>query len=212
MRTLLALLLMVSVAQATTGDVNGDGKVGLEETIYSLQVTAGMGPQPSTGHGAVEVYDANDQYLGVLLSLNEQAASGYFTVFNTEMNLAMALNKKTGLLLTVNSYFSGSRFYYADSQCRGNPPYAMGVGPDNYSGYLVGSPSFLSGAPPYMAFNVPTIALPPGSASSKYMTDSSCTDFEGSLPDGVLAIKYYAATELPITLPVAFPLRFTTSN
>ena len=46
MKTILAFLLMVSVANAATGDVSGDGKIGLEETIYSLQVVAGDAPEP----------------------------------------------------------------------------------------------------------------------------------------------------------------------
>ena len=45
MKTLLAFLLMTNVAYAATiGDIDNDGKVGLAETIYSLQVTAGLNP------------------------------------------------------------------------------------------------------------------------------------------------------------------------
>jgi len=45
---LFCFLMGGAVFAGTLGDVNGDQKVGLAETVYSLQVTAGMRPEVST--------------------------------------------------------------------------------------------------------------------------------------------------------------------
>ena len=55
---------MASVAYATTGDINGDGLIGLEETIYSLQVVAGDEPQPvESSDNFYPVYDAENVFV-----------------------------------------------------------------------------------------------------------------------------------------------------
>ncbi len=46
MKILIVFFLMVSTANATQGDVSGDGLVGLEEAVYALQVASGAEPQP----------------------------------------------------------------------------------------------------------------------------------------------------------------------
>jgi hypothetical protein len=58
MRLAIALLLMTSVANATPGDINGDGTVGLEEAIYALQVVAGQSVAPTC-----DTIDCNDSNL-----------------------------------------------------------------------------------------------------------------------------------------------------
>ncbi|MDX1775908.1 MAG: lamin tail domain-containing protein [Desulfobulbales bacterium] len=58
----IAYLLFAAHAGSAdvTGDINGDGVVGLEEVIYALQVTSGLRPQLLCGNGVVDAHEECD--------------------------------------------------------------------------------------------------------------------------------------------------------
>ena len=184
--------------QGTQGPVGATGPQGIQGPIGA---TGPQGIQGPAGTSGVQVYDANNQNLGMLLSFTEDY--NYFTVFNSAINLTVRISKDTGALYKDGNLMG---IHINTSTCKGNPSYVrLGI-----AGLLVANPHPLSASTfPYVSYDYPQISFTPTSWSQTRIDGaSSCTPQTQPAVIDVYPIKYYTAAEVPLTLPIAFPLRF----
>ncbi len=124
-RLLISMAISVAIFLSSTsnansvemlGDINGDARVGLQESIYALQVAAGLRPQLSKrtidnftgiwkGNGTFVARDeSNTGIMTVDLSIGESSLTGYF-VYGTDapVNITGTLTNDTFTFAIPNS-------------------------------------------------------------------------------------------------------------
>ena len=186
--------------QGVPGPVGATGPQGVPGPVGP---TGPQGIQGPAGSSGVQVFDANNQNLGMLLSFTD--TGNYFTVFNSAINLPIRISKDTGEI-----YKDGSlRGYHLYTfTCIGRPSYVtlkeVGAGLLEANAH---SPS--AGTYPYVTYEYPRKNVTPSYWSYRYLDGSSgCVSYQGETIENVSLIKYYKAEEVPLTFPIAFPLRF----
>ncbi len=212
---LFSLLLVASVSNATTGDMNGDGKIGLEESIISLQVAAGSDPViSSTGYAGIVVFDANDQLLGILMSMvlpafGDSTGSPYFTVFNPQLELVIAISKVSGELLEPDNRMRA--YFMNTSRCDGQPSYATGYG-TAYSGFLLANTHSSVTTHPYITFGRQLVEVTSVNWSISNLDGSSSCSDDYSTTFSAHPVNYLTAPDVSLEFPITFPLRYETGN
>lgn len=78
--TIACMAMLMSVANAATGDMNNDGKIGLEESIISLQVVSGASPaiigSSQNLKNVITVAKANGDFTNPVDAINSIPTSG----------------------------------------------------------------------------------------------------------------------------------------
>ena len=185
--------------QGIPGPVGAAGPQGIPGPVGA---TGPQGIQGPAGSSGVQVYDANNQNLGMLLSFTE--TGNFFTVFNSAINLPIRISKDTGELYKNG----GIQAVYNNSTCGGNPSHVfLGVAG---SGLLEANPhSSSAGTFPYVSYEYPRINFTSVNWYKQNIDgSSSCNLSTGET--FVSPIKYYTAAEVPLSFPISFPLRFET--
>ena len=202
-------------ATGPQGDTGPVGATGPQGDPGPVGATGPQGIQGPAGSSGVQVFDDNNQNLGMLLSVHEYGPS--FTIFNSAVNFPIRISKETGepwkYPFVVNVYIN-------NSNCDGKPSYVSSL--DAYgmkeieTGFIQANPhSQSASAFPYVSYGYPiinfTASTPPSSWSETGRNGSiSCSSNPEPILQFVLPIKYFTAAEVPLTFPVAFPLRFET--
>ena len=188
--------------QGIPGPVGATGPQGIPGPVGA---TGPQGVQGPAGSSGVQVYDANNQNLGMLLSFTE--TGNYFTVFNSNINLPIRISKDTGELYKDGSLTG----IHVNTATCGNNPSHVRLGSAG-AGLLESNPhSPSSGTFPYVSYEYPRISFTPASWSYRRIDNqSSCVPNQEPAVENVSSIKYYSAAEVPLTFPIAFPLRFET--
>lgn len=177
--------------------------------VIPLGKTGVMGP----AGGGVQVYDANNQYLGILLTFIEQAGlyEPFFTVFNPILNIPVAISKRTGKVVSLGDL---DRLWYAyyinSSTCGGIAAYVKDE--SIYAGILFANSQSSSATYPYISVGYPPISVSNASVSRDLLKDSVSCENWGSFTGDLSPLTYYTKAEVPITFPIAFPLRFQVSQ
>ena len=178
------------------------GATGLQGIPGPVGATGPQGMQGPAGSSGVQVYDANNQNLGMLLSFTEPG--NYFTVFNSSISLPITISKDNGELYKDKNLYG---IYINTSTCSGNPSY----GRPGVAGLLLANPHSLSASTfPYISYGYPKINLTPDRWSETRLDGNSYCTANGGPVENVYPIKYYTAAEVPLTFPITFPLRFET--
>ena len=192
--------------QGIPGPVGATGPQGIPGPVGA---TGPQGIQGAAGTSGIQVYDANNQNLGTLLSLND--ADNFFTIFNPEIDLTIRINKDTGELYKDGTVMG---IYINTSYCNDTPSYVIPrsslSGP--ITGLLVANPNQYSANNfPYTSYEYPLSTRVTVSQSARGSLDggSNCIPQTGPAISGYRII-YYKNTDVPLTFPIAFPLRFET--
>ena len=185
--------------QGVPGPVGPAGPQGIPGPVGA---TGPQGIQGPAGSSGVQVYDANNQNLGMLLSFTE--TGNFFTVFNSAINLPIRISKDTGELYKNG----GIQAVYNNSTCGGNPSHVfLGVAG---AGLLEANPhSSSAGTFPYVSYEYPRINFTSVKWYKQNIDGSSSCNL-GTGEPFVSPIKYYTAAEVPLSFPISFPLRFET--
>ena len=192
--------------QGVPGPVGPAGPQGIPGPVGA---TGPQGIQGPAGSSGVQVYDANNQNLGMLLSFTD--TGNYFTVFNSAINLPMRISKDTGELYKNGDLFG---IHINNSRCYGNPSYVRlgtaGAGLLEANSHTPSAVTF-----PYVSYEYPRISFTPSTTPSSWSEthldgSSSCVPNQVPTLEFVSPIKYYTAAEVPLTFPITFPLRFET--
>lgn len=188
--------------QGIPGPVGATGPQGIPGPVGA---TGPQGIQGPAGSSGIQVYDANNQNLGMLLSFTE--TGNYFTVFNSGINLPIRISKDTGELYKDGSL---TGIHINTVNCGNNPSHVR-LGSAG-AGLLEANPhSPSSGTFPYVSYEYPRISFTPTSWSYRRIDgQSSCVPNQEPTVENVSSIKYYTAAEVPLTFPIVFPLRFET--
>lgn len=189
-------------AQGPIGPPGPAGPQGIPGPVGAIGPQGIQGPAGTSG---IQVYDANNQNLGTLLSFTD--AENFFTVFNSAIDLPVKISKDTGDLYKRDL---GTVIYPNASSCDGTPSY---VAPGTaIIGVLVANPDqYSSDDFPYISYRYPQESL----TVSKWATlviGIGCSYYTPPIERVITAysIKYYKDIDVPITFPIAFPLRFET--
>ena len=190
---------------STKGDKGDEGPIGPQGIPGPVGATGPQGIQGPAGSSGIQVYDANNQNLGMLLSFTE--TGNYFTVFNSGINLPIRISKDTGELYKDGSL---TGIHINTVNCGNNPSHVR-LGSAG-AGLLEANPhSPSSGTFPYVSYEYPRISFTPTSWSYRRIDgQSSCVPNQEPTVENVSSIKYYTAAEVPLTFPIVFPLRFET--
>jgi hypothetical protein len=191
-------------ANSKDGKITGlyDNVANLQEQIDNIQLTPGpqgetgpqgppgpAGPQGDPGppeEGCLNVYDANDQYLGILLDSKE----GYTTTIYIPSLDAITQLRPTGRIVRDNAV----SFYFESDDCTGTPyvdmPMLHFIQKSCIGIYLPD----LNNARTFI----------PGSSLSCYPSPEPCEPFTGTDQVHLAPVVDF---EFPFTLPVSPPLR-----
>jgi len=147
----------------------------------------------------VEVHDAAGQHLGILVdyhmaerNTSPQTASGLIGIYVPVLDRIAYLNIITG---EIDDYF---QLLYENRNCKGQPYI--------YSPYVIhkiwGERRYVAGSGELTQLNL----------RSYYSFANGCTNYNGSNPRHGFPVLEISETEIPISLPVALPLKFITKS
>ena len=158
----------------------------------------------SNKFGNILVYDANDQFLGILLSADTQAPGGIYNVaeiFIPSLRVATIISEDLipsgNPAGTGNGVIISATTFFADSDCSGAPLLQRASNQSDIL-YRSGTRYFYATAPLLMN-NVPY--------SSWLSPNGQCTNGPGNI-SYVSAATEVLEAEIPFTLPIALPLRY----
>lgn len=186
------------------GNIGPQGERGDIGPVGSQGPQGVIGPEGRPGTSGINVYDAGGQYLGVLLGMSEGDDNhfNYIEIFNSELQLALAITKTTGALFAPQI-----RFYFESSNCSGTEAFANstigGTGdiPSvRFAGFLLLNP-YVSDE--YYSYSFPQVTISLNSAKYGGLSGCQSVSISGGFP-----ITKYNVEDLPINFPIAFPLQY----
>ena len=205
MRKMLIILLLslIGRANAVTGDMNGDGQIGLEESIISLQVVTGANPEIIAQASSVRVYDAEDNFLGILIGETLDTRNGFLhtlNIFNPTTNNMLRLNRDNGEIgYSTNPV---DTLYYTSFSCQGD------VYTDSIGGLMLRVDNHYYSSPFFGRENIRTLSYKEINPETGQTTKSCSTLITTGQRSPV---TIYTEAEVGFTFPLSFPLRFDTN-
>jgi hypothetical protein len=189
--------------KSAQGPAGAQGTQGLQGIQGPEGATGGpVGAQGQQGlsgpAGAVDVYDANGQYLGFFLGhvFTDMTHSGYVGIFIPALNKSTLISKSDGSLFKADL-----NYCYPTTDCSGDAYHCTGTSE------IVDV--LLQGITTGDKYQVLLSGMTRIVAASGRAGDGTCTQYEnpnGDLP--AYQILEFQKEEIPFTLPVALPLRY----
>ena len=161
---------------------------------------------------AVKVYDANNQYLGILIDHSIGNLNNFTViVFNPYMKKSIAISKVDGYVypitrdiippLAINGCWNNDyAWWFESNNCFGDPVYITGMPSD-----IIFRGDVNADIPRYIMKTVPLRAI---TYRSILRPDGSCTPIEVQTFDYCFSLIEIPKEEILLTLPVATPLRY----